>query len=499
MDILKPDLKLFKKKYDSGIKQVLFTSFAADVHTPISSLLKLQKEKYLFLFESVERGSQKGRYSVIGLKPDLIWECKDGISKIKKSNDKIIKQRVYSDPLDSLRQIIEENKLKIPHNLPSIACGLFGYLGYEMIKYFENVEMIKKDRLNLPESIFIRPSLTLVFDNVNDKLYISKIISPNQKNALETFKIAKLEVTNLIQRITKPLKKNNLNLHNLNSKADIFKNVKSNTTYLEFKKMVEKAKKYIFEGEIFQVVLSRLFKSKIKSSPVSIYRALRHLNPSPYLFFMNFKDFVIVGSSPEILIKLEDDKVTIRPIAGTRKRGQTKQEDKKLERDLLSDPKEISEHLMLLDLGRNDISRVTQPGTVEVTSKMYIEYFSHVMHIVSNIEGKINKQKNSTDVLFSGFPAGTVTGAPKIRAIEIIEELEKNRRNIYAGSVGYISNNGNINTCIALRTALIKEKQIYVQAGAGIVADSKPLNEFKETENKALAILTACKYADNLK
>ena len=499
MDILKPDLKLFKEKYDSGVKQVLFTSFAADVHTPISSLLKLEKEKYLFLFESVERGSQKGRYSVIGLKPDLIWECKDGISKIKKSNEGIIRKKINSDPLDNLRKIIEENKLKIPHNLPSIACGLFGYLGYEMIKYFENVKMIKKDMLDLPESIFIRPSLTLVFDNVNDKLYISKIISPNQKKALETFKLAESEIANLIQKITRPLKKSNLNLHNLSSQVDIFKNVKSNTTYLEFKKMIEKAKKYIFEGEIFQVVLSRLFKTKIKSSPVSIYRALRHLNPSPYLFFMNFKDFVIVGSSPEILIKLEDDKVTIRPIAGTRKRGKTKQQDKKLERDLLSDPKEISEHLMLLDLGRNDISRVTEPGTVKVTSKMYIEYFSHVMHIVSNIEGKINKTKNSTDVLFSGFPAGTVTGAPKIRAIEIIEELEKNRRNIYAGSVGYISNNGDINTCIALRTALIKKKQIYVQAGAGIVADSKPLNEYKETENKALAILTACKYADNLK
>ena len=499
MDILKPDLKLFKEKYDSGVKQVLFTSFAADVHTPISSLLKLEKEKYLFLFESVERGSQKGRYSVIGLKPDLIWECKNGISKIKKSNENIIRTKINSDPLDSLRKIIEENKLKIPHNLPSIACGLFGYLGYEMIKYFENVEMIKKDKLNLPESIFIRPSLTLVFDNVNDKLYISKIISPSKKNALETFKLAKSEIYNLIQKIARPLKKNNLNLHNLSSKVNIFKNVKSNTTYSEFKKIVEKAKKYIFEGEIFQVVLSRLFKAKINSSPVSIYRALRHLNPSPYLFFMNFKNFDIVGSSPEILIKLEGDKVTIRPIAGTRKRGKTKQEDKKLERDLLSDPKEIAEHLMLLDLGRNDISRVTESGTVEVTSKMYIEYFSHVMHIVSNIEGKINKKKKSTDVLFSGFPAGTVTGAPKIRAIEIIEELEKNKRNIYAGSVGYISNNGNINTCIALRTALIKENQIYVQAGAGIVADSKPLSEFKETENKALAILTACKYADNLK
>ena len=458
MDILKPDLKLFKEKYDSGIKQVLFTSFAADVHTPISSLLKLEKEKYLFLFESVERGSQKGRYSVIGLKPDLIWECKNGISKIKKSNEDVSKTKKNFDPLDSLRKIIEENKLEIPPSLPSIACGLFGYLGYEMIKYFENVEMIKKDKLDLPESIFIRPSLTLVFDNVNDKLYISKIISPDQKNALKTFKLAKSEIINLIQKITRPLKKSNLNLHNLSSKVDVFKNVKSNTTYLEFKNMVEKAKKYIFEGEIFQVVLSRLFKAKIKSSPISIYRALRHLNPSPYLFFMNFKDFVIVGSSPEILIKLEGNKVTIRPIAGTRKRGQTKQEDKKLERDLLSDPKEISEHLMLLDLGRNDISRVTQPGTVKVTNKMYIEYFSHVMHIVSNIEGKVNKQKNSTDVLFSGFPAGTVTGAPKIRAIEIIEELEKSRRNIYAGSVGYISNNGNINTCIALRTALIKKK-----------------------------------------
>ena len=404
MDILKPDLKLFKEKYDSGIKQVLFTSFAADVHTPISSLLKLEKEKYLFLFESVERGSQKGRYSVIGLKPDLIWECKDGISKIKKSNEDIITKKINSDPLDNLRKIIEENKLKIPHNLPSIACGLFGYLGYEMIKYFENVEMIKKDKLDLPESIFIRPSLTLVFDNVNDKLYISKIISPNKKKALETFKLAESEIIDLIQKITRPLKKSNLNLHNLSSKVDVFKNVKTNTTYLEFKKMIEKAKKYIFEGEIFQVVLSRLFKVKIKSSPVSIYRALRHLNPSPYLFFMNFKDFVIVGSSPEILIKLEDDKVTIRPIAGTRKRGKTKQEDKKLEKDLLSDPKEISEHLMLLDLGRNDISRVTDPGTVKVTSKMYIEYFSHVMHIVSNIEGKINKKKIVQMFYLVAFP-----------------------------------------------------------------------------------------------
>ena len=259
--------------------------------------------------------------------------------------------------------------------------------------------------------------------------------------------------------------------------------------------MVNKAKKYIYEGEIFQVVLSRVFKKKINVSPISIYRSLRYLNPSPYLFFMDFKNFSIVGSSPEILVKLEGKDVTIRPIAGTRKRGKNKNEDEKLKNELINDPKELSEHLMLLDLGRNDISRVSQAGTVKVTDKMYVEFFSHVMHIVSNIVGKLIKGKNSTDVLFSGFPAGTVTGAPKIRAIEIIEELEKNRRNVYAGSVGYISANGNIDTCIALRTALIKEKNIYVQAGAGIVADSNVKNEYKETENKALALLAATQYA----
>tara|TARA_B100000287_G_scaffold435616_1_gene504956 strand:+ start:2574 stop:4070 length:1497 start_codon:yes stop_codon:yes gene_type:complete len=498
MNILKPDLNLFKKNYDSGKKQVLYTSFAADVHTPISSIIKLEKEKYLFLFESVEKGTHKGRYSVIGLKPDFIWQCNNGKCSFTSGQTKRLK-KVNGNPLNNLKKIINQNKIKIPTELPSISCGLFGYLGYEMIQYFENVKMQKNDSLKLPESIFLRPSLTLVFDNVNDKLFVSKIITPSHKNAFSSFQEAKNQINSIIEKINKPLKKGTLNLRSLNNKTNIFKDVKSNTDFKEFKKMVEKAKKYIFEGEIFQVVLSRVFKKKIKSKPLSIYRALRHLNPSPYLFYMNFKDFVIVGSSPEILIKLDNDKVTIRPIAGTRKRGINKKEDENLKKDLLSDPKEISEHLMLLDLGRNDISRVSIPGSVKVTNKMYIEYFSHVMHIVSNIEGRINKKKNSTDVLFSGFPAGTVTGAPKIRAIEIIEELEKTKRNIYAGSVGYISNNGNINTCIALRTALIKNNHIYVQAGAGIVADSKPINEYKETENKALAILTACETADNFK
>ncbi len=498
MDILQPDIDLFKKNYMAGKKQVLYASFASDVHTPVSSLIKLQKEKYLFLFESVEKGSQKGRYSVIGLKPDLIWECKGNICKINEVNKKKESDKTTS-PLSSLRNFFKKHKFQMPDNLPSISSGFFGFLGYEMIRHFENVDLSKVDDLDLPESVFIRPSITLVFDNVSDKLIITKLVSPNNRSHKKSFDNAKEEIFNILKKLNKPLKKDSLKIQALDKKKDVFKNVQSNTNFAEFSKMVDKAKKYIFEGEIFQVVISRIFKKKIDVLPISIYRSLRYLNPSPYLFFMNFKNFVIVGSSPEILIKLQHDKVTIRPIAGTRKRGKDKNEDKRLEKDLMNDPKEISEHLMLLDLGRNDISRVSIPGSVDVTDKMYIEYFSHVMHIVSNIEAKLDKKNDSTDVLFSGFPAGTVTGAPKLRAIQIIEELEKSKRNIYAGSVGFISNNGDINTCIALRTALIKENYIYVQAGAGIVADSIAKNEYKETENKALALLAACASAKNFK
>ncbi len=499
MDINKPDFNLFQKNYISGKKQLLFLSFAADIHTPVSVLLKLKKEKYTFLYESVEKGSQKGRYSVIGLKPDLIWECKNNICQLKDLNFSNKKMIINKKPLDSLKELMNNNKLKLPYNIPSITTGIFGYMGYEMIQYFENINLQKKNNLKLPDSIFIRPSITLVFDNVNDKLFITKLVCKSKLNSKESFDKAIVDIYKIVEKINKPIPKVNYSSHNKNKKINIFKNVKSNTNFDEFKKMVNKAKKYIFEGEIFQVVLSRVFTKKIETDPLSIYRALRYLNPSPYLFFMNFKDFTIVGSSPEILIKLEDKKVTIRPIAGTRKRGKNNIEDESLKKDLINDPKEISEHLMLLDLGRNDISRVTKPGTVKVTDKMYIEYFSHVMHIVSNIEGVLDKNKKLTDVLFSGFPAGTVTGAPKIRAIEIIEELEKNRRNVYAGSVGYISANGNLDTCIALRTAVIKDNYIYIQSGAGIVADSKPLNEFKETENKALALLTACEQARNFR
>jgi len=300
------------------------------------------------------------------------------------------------------------------------------------------------------------------------------------------------QIKNVVKILQKPLKiKTQKNFFENQSNLSPLNGVKTNVKFSEFKKMVNKAKKYIYSGEIFQVVLSRRFKKKIKTSSISIYRALRYLNPSPYLFYINFNNFSVVGSSPEILVRLSDKTVTIRPIAGTRKRGKDLSEDLKLKKDLLSDPKEISEHLMLLDLGRNDISKVTKAGSVEVTDNMIVEFFSHVMHIVSNINGTLKDDCDNVDALLGGFPAGTVSGAPKIRAMEIIEELENIRRKIYAGAIGYLSSNGNLDSCIVLRTAIIKNKHIYIQSGAGIVAESEPKNEFKETENKAMALLQA--------
>ena len=499
MDILQPDLKLFKKKYDQQKPQLLYTALSADLYTPVSILLKFEKEKYIFLFESVEKGSQKGRYSVIGIKPDLIWECKNSISTVKELVNKkfVEKKESKISPIDSLKNLFKKNKFKIPNYLPPMSSGLFGYLGYEMISHFEDVKFNNKDILNLPDSVFIRPSLMLIFDNVKDNLFIVNTVWPYRQ---KTSKTAFLDAKNLINKTLVKLRSSNKkNLiqakSNYVKKKSLKQGVVSSLNYSQFKKKVEKAKKYIFSGEVFQVVLSRYFKKKITSSPISVYRALRYLNPSPYLFFINFRNFCIVGSSPEILVKLKDNIVTIRPIAGTRKRGKNKIEDIKLENELLADKKEISEHLMLLDLGRNDTSKVCKPGTVKVTKQMYVEYFSHVMHIISNINGTIDPKFDNVDAFFSGFPAGTVSGAPKIRAIEIIEELETTKRNIYSGGIGYLSADGNLDSCIALRTAVIKDKIIYVQSGAGIVADSNPKSEFLETENKALALLEATLYS----
>ena len=499
MEIFKPNLNDFKKKYDKGKPQLIYTTLSADLYTPVSTILKFEKEKYSYLFESVENGNNRSRYSVIGIKPDLIWQCKKNKCFIQKNFPKKIKiEENNITPIDSLKKLFLENKFDIPKHLPPMSAGLFGYMGYDMIKYFEKIDLQNFDQLKLPDSIFIRPSLMLIFDNVSDKLFIIKTVWPGTQNSKKLFQDSCNDILAILKIIEKPIKtKKNISLKNISNNEKTMKKVNSNITYKQFEQMVNSAKEYIFSGEVFQVVLSRCFKKKIKSSSISVYRALRFLNPSPYLFYINFNEFSIVGSSPEILVKLTDDIVTIRPIAGTRARGKNRAEDEKLEKDLLNDPKEISEHLMLLDLGRNDISRVTKYGTVKVTDKMYIEHFSHVMHIVSNINGKIKKNYNNVDALFGGFPAGTVSGAPKIRAMEIIEELEKSKRNIYAGAIGYLSANGNLDSCIALRTAIIKDDYIYVQAGAGIVADSNPKNEFIETQNKAMALLQAALYAEN--
>ena len=499
MEIFNPDLQLFKKKYEKGVPQLLYTSLSADIYTPVSTLLKFKNEKYSFLFESVEKGNKRGRYSVIGVRPDLIWKCQNNKSFIEKKNSKktIITEDRKNSPISSLKSFFASNKFTIPKNLPPMSSGLFGYIGYDMIKYFEKIDLNNLDQLKLPDSIFIRPSIMIIFDNVNDKLFIIKTLWPSNETSKKAFNNCLVD----IKLILKKIKRNIIHKSNYENfrkkKIDPLKDVVSDTTFQEFKRMVNKAKELIYDGEIFQVVLSRKFKKKIKTHPISIYRALRYLNPSPYLFYIHFDNFSIVGSSPEVLVRLTDKLVTIRPIAGTRKRGKSEEEDLKLKKELLADKKEISEHLMLLDLGRNDISRVSDPGTVIVTDKMYVEYFSHVMHIVSNIHGKLKNNYDNVDALFGGFPAGTVTGAPKIRALQIIEQMEKSKRNIYAGAIGYLSSNGNLDSCIALRTAIIKDDYIYVQAGAGIVADSNPENEFKETENKALAILEATIYAKN--
>ena len=500
MDIFKPNLSSFKKKYRLNKPQILYTALSADLYTPVSTLIKFQTEKYVFLFESVEKGNHRGRYSVIGIRPDLIWECKNNESfrRIVAKNKTVRKIKDKHSPIQSLKKLFKKNKFKIPDNLPPMSSGLFGYLGYEMISHFENIKFRNKDILNLPDSIFIRPSLMLIFDNIKDNLFIIKTIWPDETlSAEKSFESSFREINAILAKLKKNTKyKSFKKSKKILDKRIIDKNVYSNMDFKNFKTNVEKAKEYIFSGDIFQVVLSRYFRKKIKTSPVSVYRALRYLNPSPYLFYIKFDKFSIVGSSPEILVRLKQNTVTIRPIAGTRKRGRNISEDIKIQNELLNDPKEISEHLMLLDLGRNDTSKVCKAGTVKVTDKMYVEYFSHVMHIVSNIDGEIKKNTDNVDALFSGFPAGTVSGAPKIRALEIIEELENSKRNIYAGGIGYLSSNGNLDSCIALRTAVIVKNNIYIQTGAGIVADSNPKSEFKETENKALAILQATNFAE---
>ena len=483
--IINRSFKDFKFRHRSKKNQIIFSSKKIKNDDEVINLIdNFLIEKNSFIFESVEKGKIKGRYTIFGKNPDKIWEFNNNNSYLIKNKKKI---KLREKPEILIEKIIEEFKFETPKKLPKICSLISGYFSYDSIRYVENIPNKCKNDLNLPDVRLLRPRTLIIYDNLKKEIfYIINIFSDEKiSNYQKKFNDIKSELFKL--NIQSSIK--NLNL----PEKKILKNikVKSNTPKSKFLNMVNQAKKYIKLGDIFQVVLSQRFEAKLTKKPLDIYKKLRITNPSPFMFFFNFSDFQIIGASPEILVRLRDNKITVRPIAGTRPRGKTKKEDIFFERDLLKDKKELSEHLMLLDLGRNDAGKVSKINSVKVTESFIIERYSHVMHIVSNVIGDYNKKSSKFKSLLAGFPAGTVSGAPKIRAMEIIDELESTKRKVYAGGIGYFSANGEFDTCIALRTAVAKKNKFYVQAGAGIVADSKPINEYEETVNKAKALINA--------
>ena len=483
--IINRNFKDFKFRHRSKKNQIIYTSKKVKNDDEVINLIdNFLIEKNSFIFESVEKGKIKGRYTIFGKNPDKIWEFNNKNSYLIKNKKKI---KLKDKPEKLIEKIIEEFKFETPKELPKICSLISGYFSYDSIRYIEKIPNNCKNDLNLPDVRLLRPRTLVIHDNVKKEIFYiinifndEKIINYQKKFDDIKSELFKLTVQSALKRLNQ-------------SKSNVVKNikVKSNTPKNKFLNMVNKAKKYIKLGDIFQVVLSQRFEAKLTKNPLEIYKKLRVTNPSPFMFFFNFNDFQIVGASPEILVRLRDNKITVRPIAGTRPRGKTKKEDLYFEKDLLKDKKELSEHLMLLDLGRNDAGKVSKINSVKVTESFIIERYSHVMHIVSNVIGEYNKKFSKFKSLLAGFPAGTVSGAPKIRAMEIIDELETTRRKVYAGGIGYFSANGEFDTCIALRTAVAKNKKFYVQAGAGIVADSKPLKEYEETVNKAKALINA--------
>lgn len=489
MELL-PAFNNFEKNFQAGKTQLVWKWVPADLETPVSAFLKLSQNKpYSLLLESVEGGAVLGRYSAIGIEPDLIWKYQDGKVTINNEEENV-------EAITSLRQQVKNCKIDIVDETmpPMSPSGLFGYMGYDCIRLIENIPDDNPNDLELPESIMMRPTVMVIFDNVKNMMCLATPIREHKDNSKSTAKDVYDAATKRIGATSDKLE-DPVVLNKEKTKLSLPLNIESNMTREHFHGMVDKAIEYIHAGDIFQGVLSQRFSIPFDLSAFELYRSLRRLNPSPFLFYINFDGFSLVGSSPEILVRLRNGTVTIRPIAGTRKRGKDTAEDKALTEDLLADPKERAEHLMLLDLGRNDIGRVADISTVDVTDQFTIEYYSHVMHIVSNVEGKLKKGMDSLDALFAGFPAGTVSGAPKIRAMEIIDELEPVRRGTYAGCVGYLDGNGDVDTCIALRTALVKDGKVYVQAGGGVVADSNAEFEYQESCNKAKAVIQAAENA----
>ncbi len=477
-------LNNFKKNHLKKKNQILFVEKICSNYNKVENIFNLiLSKKNSFIFESVEKGKNRGRYTIIGYNPDKIWDFKKNNLTI--FNKKKVK-KLKVNPLNYINNLTKNFKMDLPKRIPSMSSMLVGYFSYDIIRYIENIPDNCKDDLKIPDVRILRPKNLIIYDNVKKKIfYLINVFSDNKiSNYFDEYdKIKKEFLTlNFYEHISLPKRltfKNNKN------------KIKSNLTKKQFKNKVLKAKEHIKKGDIFQVVLSQRFERKFEKKPIEIYNYLRKSNPSPFMFYFNFDDFKILGSSPEILVRLRNNLITIRPIAGTRPRGKNIRQDNKFKNELLKDKKELAEHLMLLDLGRNDVGKVSKINSVKVTESFKIEKYSHVMHIVSNVVGKFNNKVSSFEALLAGFPAGTVSGAPKIRAMEIIDQLEKNRRNLYAGGIGYFTPNNEFDTCIALRTALIKDNKFFVQAGAGIVADSKPEREFAETINKAKALMKA--------
>ena len=475
----------FKRDYSAKKNQVLYKiKKVKNDHEIIKLIDDFLVEKNSFIFESVEKGKIKGRYTIFGRNPDKIWEFNNNYGYLIQNKKKI---KIKGNPEKLIEKIIEDFKFKTPSVLPPISSLISGYFSYDSIRYIEKIPNTCKDDLKLPDVRLLRPRTLIIYDNLKKKIFY--IINVFNDEKISNFSKKYTQVQNELNS----LYNNNFNIKNKTNikKSSLRINIKSNTSKSSFLNMVKKAKNFIKIGDIFQVVLSQRFEAKLSKDPIDIYKKLRVTNPSPFMFFFNFPDFQIIGASPEILVRLRDNKITVRPIAGTRPRGKNYTQDKFYEKDLLNDKKELSEHLMLLDLGRNDAGKVSKINTVKVTESFTIERYSHVMHIVSNVTGVYNNKYSKFKSLLAGFPAGTVSGAPKIRAMEIIDQLEKTKRKVYAGGIGYFSANGEFDTCIALRTAMVKNKKFYVQAGAGIVADSVPLKEYEETVNKAKALINA--------
>ncbi len=492
---LTPSFDDFAAGYDAGQSQVVYTRLAADLDTPVSLMLKLtEARRDSFVLESVTGGEVRGRYSMVGMKPDLIWECRGETSRVNRQAriDRDAFEDCTAAPLDAFREILAESHIDLPDELPSAASGLFGYLGYDMIRLVEHLPDVNPDPLGLPDAVMMRPSVVAVLDGVKGDVII---VSPAYTNSGLSARAAYAQAAERVMDAVRDLERvASGESRDLGQEADLGPLV-SNFTHEGYLEAVEKAKEYIRAGDIFQVVPSQRWTQDFPLPPFSLYRSLRRTNPSPFMFYFNFGGFQVVGASPEILVRVMDGEITIRPIAGTRARGANAEEDRANEADLLGDKKELAEHLMLLDLGRNDVGRVAKIGTVRPTEKFIVEHYSHVMHIVSNVVGELADDQDALSAFFAGMPAGTVSGAPKVRAMEIIDELEPEKRGVYGGGCGYFSANGEMDMCIALRTAVVKDEKLYIQAGGGVVYDSDPEAEYMETVNKSKAIRKAAEDA----